>query len=330
MLGIRQFFFICLLLVGHPPAYSAIPINQHEQNTFRDNDYGLITPISDVDNYDYNLVKLGWLLFKDPNLSSNGLVSCETCHSLQSNGAEQTATSKGVNGQGIRNSITVFNTSLNYRFFWDGRANSLSEQIDGPITNPLEMDSNWQDIEAYVAKSSFYREHFQAIDDSNISESNIKRALIAFMNTLLTPNAKFDQYLKGNKNILSDSAKRGWLQFQKLGCIQCHQGANIGGGMIQKFGYFGTNPNQEDTGRHINMGKRQDKFYFRVASLRNVANTAPYFHDGRTQDLKDAISIMAQRQLGINIEDETLSDIESFLHSLSAPRPKILEVLENE
>ena len=290
----------------------------------------LVEPIAQHVEFNRDIAKLGWVLFNDPNLSSNQSISCQSCHDLSTNGAELTRVSTGVNGMGIRNSLTVFNTALNYRFFWDGRANSLEEQISGPITNPLEMDSNWQDIEYYVSQTDHYQLLFNAIDDFDINADNLRFALAEFMRSLQTPNSPFDRYLQGEKHALSTQAKRGWLTFQSVGCVQCHQGQNIGGSMIQKFGYFTATNAQEDTGRHLVTSTSQDKFYFRVASLRNVAKTPPYFHDGRSDTLNQAIRVMARGQLGITMDDSTVEDIEAFLQSLSAPRPSILKEFENE
>lgn len=294
------------------------------------NDVSLwVQPIETDSPVNTNMARLGWTVFNDPKLSSNHLVSCASCHDLSSNGAEASSVSTGVGGQGPRNSITVFNASLNYRFFWDGRANSLSEQIDGPIHNPLEMASSWPYIVEYMESSTQYQRLFEQLD-LEINEEHIKQGLIAFMEALVTPNAPFDRYLNGNLFAIDDAAKRGWNLFQTVGCIQCHQGPNIGGSMIQKFGYFVPQPGDLDTGKHLVTNNSLDKFYFRVASLRNVAITPPYFHDGRTQRLQEAIDIMAKGQLGVSLPPDSVKDIEAFLKSLTAPRPYILEVFESE
>ncbi|EGU47471.1 cytochrome c551 peroxidase [Vibrio ichthyoenteri ATCC 700023] len=290
----------------------------------------LVEPIPQDIDVNRDIAKLGWVLFNDPNLSSNQAVSCESCHDLATNGAETTRVSTGVNGIGLRNSLTVFNSALNYRFFWDGRANTLEDQIDGPITNPLEMDSDWPQIERYVSRSASYKQLFSSANDLPISRDTIRFALAEFVRTLQTPDSTFDRFLQGDSTALSAQELRGWETFQTVGCVQCHQGKNIGGNMIQKFGYFTSINSPQDTGKHLITDQGQDKFYFRVASLRNVAQTPPYFHDGRTKTLETAIRIMAKGQLGITMENDTIADIEAFLHTLSAPRPSILEEFENE
>ena len=292
-----------------------------------------IFPIPDSTEIDHKLAKIGWALFKDPNLSSNQSVSCESFHSLQTNGAEVIPVSIGVNGAGVRNSLTVFNAVFNYRFFWDGRVNNLADQIDGPVHNVDEMDSNWELITNYVSQSDDYIDMFQA-EQIPIDTASIKAVLIEFMQRLTTPDAPFDQYLRGDTNALSETAQRGWETFQEEGCIRCHQGTNIGGGMVMRFGYFGLSKTgserSEDQGRFMFTAQPQDKHLFRVASLRNVAITAPYFHDGQTATLEEAIKIMGESQLGKTFEDQTISDIKTFLETLTGDRPQMLVEFENE
>ncbi|MEZ8859291.1 cytochrome-c peroxidase [Vibrio sp. 10N.247.311.51] len=292
-----------------------------------------ISPIPNSPEINHELAKIGWVLFKDPNLSSNRSVSCESCHSLQTNGAEVIPVSIGVNGAGMRNSLTVFNAVFNYRFFWDGRVNNLDDQIDGPVHNVDEMDSNWQHITDYVSHSDTYINLFQE-QSTPIDEASIKAALIEFMQGLTTPNAPFDLYLQGDNAALSETAKRGWETFQEEGCIRCHQGTNIGGGMVMRFGYFGLSKTgaerSEDQGRFMFTAQPQDKHLFRVASLRNVAITAPYFHDGQTATLEEAIKIMGESQLGKTFEKQTINDIKVFLETLTGNRPQMLLEFENE
>lgn len=160
--------------------------------------------------------------------------------------------------------------------------------------------------------------------------NNIKRAIVEFVKGLQTPSSPFDAYLLGETDAMNEQAIRGWETFQQVGCVQCHQGRNIGGAMIQRFGYFQVPDDNVDTGRHLRTSDGEDKFYFRVASLRNVGQTSPYFHNGQIDKLSDAIQIMSQTQLGVTMSDDNVADIEAFLKTLSAPRPAILEVFENE
>lgn len=319
---IVTFFIFSPVVIAHDHSH-----DDHAQEVV---ELRLIEPIPQHTEFNRDIAKLGWVLFNDPNLSSNQAVSCQSCHDLSTNGAETTRVSTGVNGIGLRNSLTVFNTALNYRFFWDGRANTLEEQINGPITNPLEMDSDWPQIERYVSRSARYQQLFSSADNLPITSDSIRFALAEFMRSLQTPNSDFDRFLQGDGTALSAQELRGWQTFQAVGCVQCHQGKNVGGNMIQKFGYFTPINSIQDTGKHLITDQGQDKFYFRVASLRNVAQTPPYFHDGRTETLEQAIKVMAQGQLGITMDSDTISDVEAFLHTLSAPRPRILEEFENE
>ncbi|WP_425670942.1 cytochrome-c peroxidase [Vibrio owensii] len=312
------------LMIGFSASVIAGATHDDEVN------FQLVQPIDGEPKIDMDLARVGWHLFRDPNLSSNGTISCETCHDLSTNGAEPTAVSTGVNGVGNRNSITVFNAALNYRFLWDGTANSLMAQIDGPVQNPLEMDSNWQDIEQYVKSKPSYQDLFKQADNRAITVNNIKGAIVEFVRGLQTPGAPFDSYLLGYSHTLDEQAIRGWNTFQQVGCVQCHQGKNVGGSMIQRFSYFRTQDESLDTGRHLRTTDGEDKYYFRVASLRNVGQTSPYFHNGQVDELSEAIQIMSQTQLGVTMSDDKVADIEAFLNTLTAPRPAILEVFENE
>ena len=271
---------------------------------------------------------LGLKLFLDPQLSSNGQVSCESCHHIYDNGAEDIAVSTGVKGVGNRNSPTVFNIGLNTRFFWDGRANSLQEQIDGPIHNPLEMNSNWDDIVVRLSNQASYRTAFDEHYDEGITEDTIKDALVTFMMQLNTPDAPFDKYLQGDAGALSVVATLGWKKFQSLGCIYCHQGRNVGGNLFQKFGSVeSVAALNADLGRYEHTQDINDKYVYRVPSLRNVALTAPYFHDGRAASLEQAVLVMAKVQLGKDLEASTVVELIAFLDSLTAPKPQILKEL---
>ena len=292
-----------------------------------------ITVISEVEIKEKGKAKLGLELFLDPRLSSNGQVSCESCHHIFINGAESIPSSIGVHGEGPRNSPTLFNISLNTRFFWDGRAASLEQQLDGPIHNPLEMDSNWTDIIQFLTSSEHYSKRFKQEYNGDITEKTIKNALVTFMTTLNTPDAPFDHYLKGDKDAISQVAINGWDKFQQLGCVFCHQGQNVGGNLFQKFGNLSALETQfgdsvtDDLGRFDITGDINDRHVFRVPSLRNVAITAPYFHHGKTATLEEAIVIMARVQLGQELNPMTVVEISAFLNTLTAPRPSALEEL---
>ncbi|USD66169.1 cytochrome c peroxidase [Vibrio sp. SCSIO 43136] len=294
--------------------------------------YAIVLPINPVDEVELDRARLGWMLFNDPKLSSDGTISCNSCHLLSTSGADPRPVSFGVEGRaGTRNSPTVFNVKSNYRFFWDGRAKTLSEQIEGPIHHPDEMNSSWDEIVKYVTSHPVYPQLFNELGISDIQNEDVKQTLNYFVGTLATPNAPFDLYLNGDDTAISDSAKRGWQAFQSLGCVYCHQGENIGGQLMQRIGYYGDyEANNVDTGRHNVTQRESDRLVFRVPSLRNVALTAPYFHDGGVATLDEAITIMAQLQLGIEIQPEMRKDLIAFLDSLTAPPPPVLEAITND
>jgi cytochrome c peroxidase len=309
------------------------PVNNARSETtisLKNRSSQLIQPIPEptLSSRELNIAKLGMQIFLDPKLSSNNRVSCESCHHIFDNGAENRQVSLGVQGLGARNSPTVFNVSHNSRFFWDGRASSLETQMDGPVHNPLEMNTNWQKITRYVASVPTYKQQFNAQFNGTINESTIKESLISFMTALDTPDSPFDLFLKGNETAISQAAKNGWQQFKILGCIACHQGTNIGGNLFQKFGNLNaTDKKESDLGRYNVTGLESDMGVFRVPSLRNVANTAPYFHDGRAETLEAAIVTMAYVQLGRELEPATILELKAFLNALSAPPPPLLEEL---
>jgi cytochrome c peroxidase len=217
---------------------------------------------------------------------------------------------------------------LNFRQFWDGRAETLEEQADGPTTNPVEMNGNWPDILAKLQNDPTFMAEFDAIWPNALSSKHIREAIADYERSLVTPDATFDKYLKGQKEALDARALEGWKLFQKLGCISCHQGVNIGGNMYANLGilgdYFRDRGGPEtpaDRGRFNVTGNAEDLHLFKVPSLRNVALTAPYFHDGSVPTLGDAIEIMARYQLGVNLTAEQHNAILAYLNSLTGRLP---------
>lgn len=286
--------------------------------------YGSTPPIQAVEGLDPEKVALGEQLFSDPILSSNNTVSCATCHILSLGGTNRLPHSVGING-GVQqiNVPTVYNSSLNFKQFWDGRAATLEAQIDGPITNPLEMDSTWPDAIASLKGNSEYLTHFNKLYPEGITQTTISHAIAEFERSLTTPDSAFDLYLKGDKNALSNEQVEGYELFTSLGCVRCHQGMGIGGNMFQRMGakndYFANRDdlNVHDMGRFNVTGNDFDKHRFKVPSLRNVALTAPYFHDGSAATLLDAVQVMAKYQLGRRLEDREQLLLVSFLQSLT-------------
>ncbi len=287
----------------------------------------IITPIPEHHGQDPDIADLGEALFHDPNLSSDGTLSCASCHSLETGGVDNLLVSPGVNKQiGIINTPTVLNSRYNFKQFWDGRPETLEQQAGLPITNPIEMGNNWPDVITYVTRN--YQKDFDAHYDGIISSNTISQALAVYERTLITPNSRFDQFIKGDKSILNSNEVKGWQKFQNLGCISCHQGKNIGGNMFQSFGlasdYFSDRGHvkEADFGRYNVTKKEDDRHRFKVPSLRNIELTAPYFHDGSVYDLKEAIKTMAYYQLGIELDSETINHLHAFLLTLTGEQPK--------
>ena len=287
----------------------------------------LITPIPLTVDYSKEKAELGRLLFSDPILSVDSTISCATCHHLNSGGDDGLPFSIGVHQQvGTINAPTVFNSAHNFVQFWDGRASDLKEQARGPIQNPIEMGHNFDKPLHRLKKSFYYRQLFKRTYPDRLTEANIVDALAEFEKALDTPNSRFDKYLRGDNNALTPSEIEGFTLFKSLGCISCHNGVLLGGNMYQKFGVmkaYSDSTNQ--LGRFNVTGRLTDKRVFKVPMLRNIAQTAPYFHDGSTASLLDAVKIMSEYQLGKPIRDDEVKSIVAFLISLTGETPDILK-----
>lgn len=288
-----------------------------------------ITPIPEPVISAPKQVELGRLLFHDVRLSQNNQLSCASCHSLKYGGADGQVVSTGVNGsKGLINSPSVFNSSLNFRQFWDGRADSLLSQIDGPISNPIEMNSSWPEVLSKLKQDSFYIEQFNHAFKTGLNIINIKAAIIAFEESLLTPDCRLDLYLKNEPEALTSEELKGYNLFKQYGCVSCHQGVAVGGNLYQRFGimgdYFASRGNitPADLGRYQLTRNEQDKYVFKVPSLRNVALTAPYFHDGSTHALEEAVELMMLYQLGRIPNKQDINKIVLFLKTLTGQYQK--------
>ncbi len=282
-----------------------------------------ISPLPLTIDIDKDKAALGEQLFHDVRLSADNTVSCATCHNLSAGGTIPQPVATGVHGRtGIRNPPTVFNTVFSFTRLWDGRSMTLEEQMNTPILNIIEMGSNWPDLLNKLRQDEGYQKAFRALYGEGISQQDVQDAIATFERSLITPNSRFDQYLRGDTDVLTDDEKAGYQLFDALGCISCHQGMNIGGNLYQKIGifkpYVSSAPRKEiDFGRFHITGKEADKFVFRVPSLRNVALTAPYFHDGSVATLDEAISLMGEYQLGRKLTDAEISKLRAFLHTLT-------------
>jgi len=286
-----------------------------------------IKPIPLKIKYNKEKVALGKKLFFEPRLSKSGFISCNSCHNLSTGGADNLPSSIGHKWQlGPINSPTVLNAKYNIAQFWDGRAKDLQEQAAGPIANPGEMASTHVAAISVLKSIPEYEEMFLKIYGSkNISRDNITDAIAAFEKTLTTPNSKFDRWLRGDDKILSANEKQGYKLFKEKGCASCHNGVGVGGGSFQKFGIV--KPYRKDManmGRFTQTKKESDKFVFKVPLLRNIELTAPYFHDGSTWDLNEAVDVMAEFQLGVKLSKSENKDIVAFLKTLTGEQPNIV------
>ena len=267
---------------------------------------------------------IGRRLFSDARLSGNGRVSCASCHDLSKGGADGRDRSLGLHG-GLTevNTPTVLNAALNFKQFWNGRADTLEAQIDQVIRNPVEMGSSWQAVVKTVAEDRGYGASFAVAYKDGVTKANIQNAIATFERTLLTPNSRFDKFLRGDTNDLSAVEKIGYARFKQFGCVACHQGVTVGGNMFQKFGVMGNyfeqrgSPSPADLGRYLVTRNDRDKYVFKVPSLRNVALTAPYFHDGSAKTLEAAVDVMFKYQLGRAGSEEDKASIVSFLNTLT-------------
>lgn len=271
-------------------------------------------------------IALGRMLYFETRLSKNHDLSCNSCHDLNAFGVDGKKFSEGHKKQlGGRNSPSVYNAAGRHVQFWDGRAADVEEQATGPIMNPVEMAmpdearvvKTLQSIPAYVEA---FKKAFPA-DKKPITLKNVGVAIGEFERKLVTPS-RWDKFLAGDKTVLTDAEKAGFNKFVDTGCVSCHMGAYVGGTMFQKLGVMKAWPNQKDQGRFDVTKNEADKMMFSVPSLRNVAKTAPYFHDASAETLEQAVSIMAEYQLGKQLKDDEVKSIAAWLGTLTGSIPE--------
>lgn len=275
-------------------------------------------------------ISLGQRLYFDKRLSKNNSISCNSCHDLGSFGVDNLSFSPGDRGEnGGRNSPTVLNAALHSSQFWDGRAADVEEQAGMPILNPIEMDIPSKDfLVARLNSINEYPELFKKAfpkEPKPLTYKNIEKAIAAFERQLLTPS-RFDDYLNGNNDALTIQEKKGMLSFVNIGCNSCHAGSLLGGQSLQKFGVYGdywkaTGSTNIDLGLFDITEKESDKYIFKVPSLRNIAHTMPYFHDGSVDSLPKAVEIMANLQLDYAISESEIANIVAFLNALTGKIP---------
>lgn len=286
-------------------------------------------------------IELGKQLYFDPRLSSTGTVSCNSCHNVMAGGDDNRSFSAGVKAQlGGRSAPTVWNAAYHSVQFWDGRAPTLEEQAKGPIINPVEMGmKNHQVVIAdRIAKIPGYQKQFKDVfgGKNALTIDNVAKAIAAYERTLVTRGGPFDRFIAGDKKAMSADAQKGYETFRTVGCTTCHSGPNFAGpllpagtGFYQKFPTF---PNDEiekkygfmkDLGRAAETKKDSDKHLFRVPTLRNIALTAPYFHNGQVATLEEAIRVMGKLQLNKDLSKKEVTSIATFLREgLSGPFPQ--------
>lgn len=283
-----------------------------------------IKPIAPAVVKDAKLVELGKKLFFDPRLSKSGFISCNSCHNLSMGGSDNLKTSIGHNWQkGPINAPTVLNSSLNVAQFWDGRALTLKDQAGGPIANPGEMAFT-HDLAIGLLKSipGYVSEFKSTFGSDAVDIERVTRAIAAFEETLVTPNSRFDKWLKGDKRALTPDELAGYELFKDSGCTACHNGSAAGGNTFQKMGivepYKSTSPAE---GRVAVTKEEADRFNFKVPTLRNVELTYPYFHDGEATTLAQAVEVMGRVQLGTKFTDAENAKIVAFLKTLTGDQP---------
>lgn len=300
----------------------------HYPNRLAANEFAneTIRPIEKAIAVDARKVALGEKLYHDTRLSVDQTISCSTCHGLNTGGVDNKRFSEGVKGQiGGVNAPTVFNAHYNFVQFWDGRAATLAAQAGGPPLNPIEMGyASFDDICGVFAEDKAFETLFKEVYPEGFTQQSITDAIQEFERTLLTPDSKFDLYLKGNKTALTSEELHGYELFKQHRCATCHVGENLGGRSYELMGikkdYFadrGTEITIEDHGRYKETKETRDMHRFKVPGLRNIALTYPYFHDGSKATLKEAVQDMAVYEVGKQLSEQETADIVAFLNTLT-------------
>ncbi|MGE0006602.1 MAG: cytochrome-c peroxidase [Parvibaculaceae bacterium] len=283
-----------------------------------------ISPLVVAATADPAKVALGEALFHDARLSHANSVSCASCHRLDRGGDDDRDRSPAADGRLLDfNAPTVFNVAMNFRLNWRGNFRTLEAQNEAVLLDPSLMNTSWGELLAKLRDDQAYMGRFRATYRQDPNRENVIDALAAFQRSLITPDAPFDRYLKGDRRAITADEARGYELFKDYGCIACHQGVNVGGNLFQKFGIFADpfagqeTVDEGDLGRMTVTGREEDRHVFRVPSLRNVAQTAPYFHDGRTASLAAAVRVMARNQLGRELAERDVEHIAAFLRTLT-------------
>ncbi len=285
-----------------------------------------VRPISGDYKVDERKAALGYELFHDTRLSLDNTVSCASCHELDNAGVDNHRYSHGVDDQlGGVNAPTVYNAVYNFVQFWDGRAKTLADQAAGPPLNPIEMAStSFDEIIAKLQADKPFAKAFKAVYPDGLTEANITDAIEEFERTLITPNSRFDKWLRGDSDAITAEELAGYELFKKYDCATCHVGPNLGGQSYELMGlrrhYFterGLDLTVEDNGRFKETQLERDRHRFKVPGLRNVEHTWPYYHDGTRETLEDAVRDMGLYQSGVELTSAEVDQITSFLKTLT-------------
>jgi cytochrome c peroxidase len=282
-----------------------------------------ITPIPQTPPPDPEKVSLGQRLFHDSRLSHANVAACSSCHALERGGDDDTALNVGADGRPLDfNAPTILNVALNFRFNWRGNFRSLEAQNEAALLDPRIMNTSWKELLNKLRADPGYKQAFARAYGGAPDRRRVLDALASYERALLTPDARFDRYLRGDGGAITFEELKGYRLFKGYGCIACHQGVGVGGNLFQRFGIFqdpfaGRPVTPADLGRFALTGAESDRHVFRVPSLRNVALTAPYLHDGSARTLHQAVAIMARSQLGRPIAEGDIDLIVGFLRTLT-------------
>ena len=292
-----------------------------------------LQPIPDSLATDIRKVTLGRKMYNEARVSLDGTLSCATCHVIDQGGADSrgTRTSEGIYGQfGGINAPTVLNAAFNVEQFWNGRAHTLADQAAGPPVNPVEMgDQTWEQICERLKEDASLVAEFQSIYPEGITQATVTDAIAEYEKTLITPNDRLDQMLKGDENALTEKEKKGLVAFMDNSCAVCHVGKTLGGQSFETLGIYEdyyaareqSNPdivyNDDDKGLAGFTGDTADLHRFKVPGLRNISKTSPYFHDGTQATIEDAVRAMFRFELGVKEAPESdVASISAFLRTL--------------
>lgn len=282
-----------------------------------------LAPLPQSITLDSAKVRLGERLFRDARISGDAKLACVDCHGLDNGGANGQAKSNFAGRKPVGVNVpSMFNSAFNFRFGWAGNLEDIGQQLDAAMESVAAMGGTWDVASGRLARDAAIRTEFERLYPDGLTPLTLRETLAIYSLSLITPNSRFDRSLRG-EHALEPREQRGFELFRDYGCVSCHQGINVGGNMLQRFGvmrdYFEgrTDLTRADLGLYDKTGREEDRHVFRVPSLRNVALTAPYFHDGSRDTLEAAATDMARYQLGLELEQEEAGEIAAFLRTLN-------------